>query len=286
MKKERKIFILIYNFLKKNIINILSILILIVYVLIPANQYDRVIFIDVGQGDATLIQIRDQNILIDGGPDDSVVFKLSKYLKPWDRKLDLVILTHPHGDHIEGVNDILRHFAVGHLMVFPVCYGRPDWIDLLDQEEIVFGYAGQVFDLYDFRFHILWPELNLDELNENECVSKFNGNVNDDSIVFVMEDLSKGVKYLFTGDAEIEVEELLLEYEVLKNINVTQAGHHCSNTSNSWNFLTYTSPDLVICSVGEGNKFGHPGKETLQRLGDLGVYYLRTDFEGDIELRL
>jgi competence protein ComEC len=288
MSQKKKVTISIFSFLKRNLINLVSIFLISLLFVLDGTTPDRLVFIDVGQGDSVLIQLDGKNIVIDGGPDDTVIFKLSNYIKPWDHTIDILVLTHPHGDHIEGVNDILRRFTVKQLLIHPVCYGRADWKELINRVNIIKVSAGDTFLVDGWRFTVLWP-LVKDSAQEETCVKQFNGNVNNDSIILLMESILSDKKVLFTGDAEIEVEEELIRggyKERVRNLSALKAGHHCSNTSTSWNFLFHTDPALVVCSVGMSNKFGHPGKETIERLHNQDVGFLRTDLEGDIVVKL
>ncbi len=271
--------------ISKNIVILISLVSLFFYRFNIYTEYDRIIFLDVGQGDATFIQYKGLDVLIDGGPDDSVVYKLSEYMPPWDREIDLVILTHPHGDHIEGINDILKRYEVGKILVNKVFYSRHDWLMLVQYDKVEHIFYGKKVILdKDLMISFLWPELDKKGLESNGFYSNFDSNINNDSLIFSVE--IADYRVFFSGDAEINVERELLNKGVLEDVDILQAGHHCSNTSSSKEFLQILEPELVVCSLGEENKFNHPGRKTLLRFQDLNIRYLRTDREGDIILEL
>ncbi len=262
----------------KNIVVFLSLLSLLIYRVFVYTSNNRVIFIDVGQGDATFIHYNNKKILIDGGPDDTIVYKLSKYMAPWDREIDLVILTHPHGDHIEGISDVLRRYKIGKVLVNRVYYSRKDWAYLLTNYDVEHISSGSQVRLDSIVLEFLWPEL--EDFNEDGFYPNFDSNINNDSLVFTLS--VDDIVIFFSGDVEIEVEKILVKNRIVGGVDILQAGHHCSNTSNSKRFLEVLEPDLIICSLGQDNKFDHPGEETLKRFHELGIKYVRTDREGDI----
>jgi competence protein ComEC len=112
------------------------------------------------------------------------------------------------------------------------------------------------------------------------CTESWDGNINNDSLVFEFE--YKETKVLFMGDAEIALENYLLESNQLSDVDILKAGHHCSDTSSGYNFLEEIDPELVICSYAEGNKYGHPSSEVLKRFEELGIEHVSTADEGNI----
>ena len=248
----------------------------------PLEFNPRVIFLDVGQGDAILlIDSSGQKILIDGGGGDYVVYSLTDYLHPRDRYIDIVILTHPHEDHLSGLIDILERFEVGEVLYYPACYNSSLYRYFLSLDENInvvkkdFEYNGNDFDL-----EVLYPI----EQAKGECVEF--SNVNNASIVIKLEADSGSI--LFMGDAEHEVEDFLIKNykkEILKS-EILKAGHHCSRTASSEKFLNFVSPKYAICCVGEGNRFGHPHQEVIENLNKLGINFDLTYEAGDIVLEL
>lgn len=224
-------------------------------------------FLDVGQGDAVLIQTEEfKNILIDAGPDGKVVEELSKKLGFFNQKIDLFILTHPDLDHVGGILDIMQKYPIERVMLTGV----------VSSNQI---YNGFLQKLKDGHISIIYPQNNRDlQIGKNtylDILYPFTGssligkeakNVNDTSIAFVLRDLNGASQMLLTGDAEEgEERELLLSGQAF-TAPIFKLGHHGSKTANTENFLSATRPETIIISAGKDNKFGHPHEETLSRL--------------------
>ena len=230
-------------------------------------QNERVIFFDVGQGDSILIQKGDFEILIDGGVDDSVVYKMGEYMKWSDRVIDVVVITHMHDDHYGGIKYLMERYGIGVFLLSPNC---GDLCKEFKEYEFLEISQGMDIEHEDIDINVLWPR-----------VGSLDKNLNNDSIVFLLEYLDK--KILLMGDAEMEVEEIILENYGLDitNIDILKAGHHCSKTASTYEFLKIINPDMSICSCGEDNRFGHPHKETLDNFRNLNLQYYITWEEGD-----
>jgi len=244
---------------------------------------DLVVFLNVGQGDATLIQNGTIQILIDGGPDRSILYELPKYMPFFDRKIEYLVLTHPHEDHIKGFLYVLENYEVGEILYYPVCYENSSYKSLIQSGiNVKETFAGDSISFESLKINIIWPRVR--ESAERECIKPWNNNINNDSLVMDVEYLGK--KYLLMGDAEKEVETILVSEKLISNkYHILKAGHHCSKTSSSETFLRYVSPSYVICSAGLQNKFGHPSSETLRIFDSLGVQYLVTYQEGNIQIK-
>lgn len=238
--------------------------------------------LDIGQGDALLLRTPSgENILIDGGPGETVLEELGAVLSPLDRTLDLVILTHPHEDHVAGLVAVLSRFKVDRVVLSAPIYENRTYdalIQLIHVQSIPIAFADDDIDY-------VFGELNLDFVFPFE---PFTGdsldNVNNASpvILATWRDLS----ILLTGDAEQEVEAALLEAKMgnLLNADILKAGHHGSRSSSTTAFLEAVSPALMVISCGEGNSYGHPHKETLQKAEDMEIAVLRTDLDGRISI--
>ena len=253
----------------------------IVY-LITVKHEDKVVFLDVGQGDAILIQNDNLQMLVDGGPDSSILYQLPKYIPLYDREIEYIVLTHPHNDHLVGLLSVLERYDVGEILYYPVCYENENYEYLLQRYDNVreIG-AGDTISLGDIDINVVWPILST---NYDTCVKSYNNDLNNDSLVLEFEYLDK--KFLLMGDIESDVEEVLVSEGLLSSkYDVLKAGHHCSNSSNSETFLNAVSPSLAICSVGKDNSFGHPGSETLKNLSNSNVQYLITYQEGNIQIK-
>jgi len=233
----------------------------------------EIIFFDVGQGDGILIQQNNFQVVIDGGADDSVLYKLGEHLPWYDRKIERLVLTHPHQDHIEGLLLILKYYEVEEVWYFPVYTEYLAYDFLLEEYGTLLRpvKAGDFLRYEDIYGAVLFPfEGDSDRV----------GNLNNASVVMFFE--IDDYKILLTGDAEVEVEKRLLDYEFLHGIDILKAGHHCSKTSSSDEFLSFTHPSIAICSCGYHNSFGHPHYETLGKFRKRNVQYLITYEEGDI----
>lgn len=248
------------TFLSKNL---LAILWGILSVLYPYSfkPTDCVVVMDVGQGDSILIQKGRYQVIIDGGPDISLLYSLPKYIPLDDREIEVVILTHPHDDHIKGILELLKRYTVKELWLYPVCFNNQNYTNLLNSGvDIRYIYSGLKFEYLDIKMDILWPK----QKDFNSCYTSWDGNINNDSVVIGMEYLNRS--FLFMGDAEMPVEKGLLDIygEKLKS-NVLKVGHHCSKSSSSETFIKMVEPDIAICSCSRENKFGHPDRGTVEK---------------------
>lgn len=252
-----------------------------VWVYFPLNQENnlQVFFFDVGQGDASLIRTPDgKNILIDGGPDEKILSSLSEALPWWERTIDLIILTHPHDDHIVGLVAVLKKYRVKQVLQSGVKYSNPSnlaWTQDLAKKNIKINIAERPQEIN------LGPDCNLKILYPLQSFSGIEiKNLNNSSIVSRLD--CEGEEVLFMGDAEKEVEaELLVAYSDLKS-KIIKTGHHGSETASTEEFLLAVDSEKAIISVGEGNKFGLPDLRILRRLERLGIQIFRTDEDGTI----
>lgn len=241
----------------------------------------EVSFFDVGQGDAALIETAfGQNILIDGGPDGSIIPKLQVELPWWDRKIDLLILTHPHDDHVAGLIDVLQKYEVKKILYTGITHDSPaylEWLALVRDQHIpliIIDRPQKIIFGADCLFDILYPL--------ESFLGKSTSNLNNSSIVgkFICADKS----ILFTGDAEYEVEAELLAAGLDVSAQILKVGHHGSDTSTSEEFAAAVNPETAVISVGKDNKFGHPNLRVIKRLERLGAQVLRTDLSGTIRM--
>jgi competence protein ComEC len=237
----------------------------------------RVYFFDVGQGDSIFIRTPEgKDVLIDGGPDGTVLERLGETLPYWDRQIDLMVLTHPHADHIQGLDDVLKNYQVGEVLETDLKNIIPEesYFDKLAlssgaiEEKAI---KGKTINLEnDINFEILYPfGLQMEEED-----------LNDDSVVIKM--TYKDKVFLFTGDATTNVEEKLLANDL--KADFLKVGHHGSRYASSNQFLEKVKPTISIISVGAGNSFGHPTADTLDRLRAVGSRILRTDKSGTVEV--
>ena len=239
----------------------------------------KVAFLNVGQGDAIFVEAPNGNqVLIDGGPNKSVLRELSKQMPFYDRTIDAMILTHPHLDHYAGLNEVARKYKVS-LEIDPGTKvkgaGFAEFENLIKSKKIKRLYAkrGMRVNLdKDLYLDILLPVVNNENLSEH-----------DGMLVFRL--VYKNNSFLLTGDMEDNLENFLLSLGGSLKSDVLKAGHHGSRTSTSEKFLGWVNPDLVVISAGQGNKYGHPHKEVTDRLARFEIPALRTDEKGTIVLK-
>jgi competence protein ComEC len=239
------------------------------------NSDEVVVWVfDVGQGDAIFINAPGKQLLIDGGPDDLVLEKLSAVLPFWDRSIDLIVNTHPHADHVQGLVSVLERYEVGEVWISPASYSTGEYLEFLNDftgeavppvgETIELGGGAQLRVIY---------------LPAVPPSTKF-ADPNDASIV--LELIDGETTMLFTGDAGIEQEVEFLSS--LGHVDILKVGHHGSDTSTSRELLEKITPDVGIISVGE-NDYGHPDPLLIDRLRHAQVETLQTKIDGDIRIR-
>lgn len=242
----------------------------------------EIYFFDVGQGDASLIEAKDgTQILIDGGPPNRVLPKLSKVLDFNDKSLDVLILTHPHVDHISGAIEVLKNYDVGLLVESGVSYHTAEAIEfkkLVEEKKLKKLIINKPTKLKFFNgaeMQFLYPDKSFEDL-----VLK---NVHDATVVG--EFLYSGKKILFMGDAEKSIEKYLVSKKFVGDVDVLKAGHHGSKTSTTKEFLSVVRPEYSIIEVGR-NSYGHPTQEVLSRLASIGAQIFRTDTDGTIKFEI
>lgn len=234
-------------------------------------------FIDVGQGDAALLVTSQGTVMIDAGPRSAKDATL-RYVREHTERIDLMILTHPHEDHIGGAADILRDIPTEKVLMPDITSDSETFEGLLDAIEdsgaqTALAAAGDVYELGGMRVTVLAP-LGTDYES-----------MNDYSIVCRVDYGERS--FMFTGDAEkCSEEEILDAYDASAlRCDVLKAGHHGSSTSSSEEFLEALEPRIAVISAGRDNSYGHPHAETLRALGRAGTKKIyRTDTMGTIVL--
>lgn len=237
------------------------------------GQAMTVRFIDVGQGASTLVSMGDTHILIDAGENDQGD-RVVEQLKAWGvTRLALAVGTHPHSDHIGGMDDVLNALEVEAYMMPEVAHTSKTYeavLQALEENEIPVTYpeAGDSLELGGMRLTALGPEqVDEDDLNNCSLVSRV--------------DSAYG-SVLIPGDCERQVEEAMLKGNRPLKADVLQLAHHGSSTSNTEAFLKAVDPKWVVIPVGEGNSYGHPHDEVLQRVENMGCKAYRTDWNGTV----
>ncbi|MBU3957209.1 MBL fold metallo-hydrolase [Patescibacteria group bacterium] len=245
---------------------------------LPDNRL-HLVFCDVGQGDAILIYQGSTQILVDGGPNQSVLNCLSNHLPFWDREIEMVVATHPEADHITGLIDVIERYDVKQFVVnsfgkSTAVYQEFQAAVLKEQSDIYFPKEGDKINLGSLKVAVLWPQSQEKILGATTTEKE----INDTSVVF---QLSYGnFCALFSGDISSKVESRL---DRVGPCQVLKIAHHGSKYSTSEEFLQQVKPEFAVISVGK-NPFGHPTEEVLERLRYLDTKILRTDQTGEIEV--
>jgi len=249
----------------------------LLFFLLHIERELQVTFLNVGQGDAILIQTPEgRQVLIDGGPDRSVLRQLPRFMGPLDRSIDLVIATHPDKDHIAGLADVFARYQVSAFMDPEVAndtsYAQALTYAAANEKEIteLAARRGMRVHLGESAYmDVLFPDRDVEYLESNT------GSV-------VLQLVHGENEFMLTGDAPASIEEwlVLLDREDLES-DVLKAGHHGSRTSTSESWIDAVSPRYVIISAGEGNSYGHPHAEVVERVQDSGAAMLST-MEGSV----
>ena len=240
---------------------------------IPENSNFEVHFIDVGQADSALIECDGETMMIDGGnvADSNVV---AAYLKKEDvTELNYVVCSHAHEDHVGGLSGALS-------------VTKADNIYAPKTEANTKAYKNFKKKAEEQNVEIKHPNVG-DEIQLGSSTVEFLGPVDENgkdlnSTSIVLKITYGNTTFLFTGDAESDEEEEILNSGADLKSTVLKVGHHGSRTSTSYPFLREVMPQYAVISVEKGNSYGHPNEETLSKLSDAGVEVYRTDESGDI----
>lgn len=242
-------------------------------------------FVDVGQGDCTLITYNGDAVLIDAGP-VSAGDAAAEYVKSYADAIDYFVITHPHEDHMGGAADILDTIEVKNIIMPEMEVDTRFYRNTMSRIEekninVIYSEAHAVYDTGNIKITII------------DSVIPDDDNLNNVSIVTRIDAGSTSI--MLSGDAEVEAEMQIVEnYTAITgsslynasilDCDVFKAGHHGSTTSNTSEFLDLVTPGTVVISCGEGNSYGHPHQETLDLFADYGFEVYRTDVSGTVVL--
>lgn len=246
------------------LLSLLGLLILF-WVTLPGKKVE-VIFCDVGQGDATLITSKNWQMLIDTGPKNKKVLNcLENNLPFWDKKIEVLMITHGDSDHSGGLEDVKKYYKI---------------------EQEIYSKNVKQYDVIKnnlITFEVLNPEKKIEIDMDN----------NQNSIAGILTyrnlSVSSGqVKIFMAADIDIETEQRLIWKKILRpiedQVDILKVSHHGSKNGTSEEFLNILKPKMAIISVGAKNNFGHPNKEILDRLKSKNIEIKRTDLIGEIKI--
>lgn len=259
------------------LIGVINLMVFIAFGNVIYDNHDKMVFLDVGQGDATLMISKNNNqVLIDGGDGKKIMDKLGKYIPFYDRTIELVVITHPDSDHISGLVDVMKYYDVEEILQAEYSCNTDVCIELdkvISDKKIKRRYAefGQVINVGNMKAKILYVKSD-----EKKTVDD-----NDSSVIMKAE--VNGKSAILMADAGFSVERDLKRLKVDIDSDILKVSHHGSKYATSAEFIEDISPQKAIISVGK-NKYGHPAEEVIHRLENANIEVFRTDISGDIEI--
>jgi competence protein ComEC len=251
---------------------------------IPLPQGLTVSFLDIGQGDSVLIQgPTGAKLLVDGGPDSSVLREMGSVLPFWDKEINAVLATHPDQDHIGGLPDILRRYDVRYVFEPGIQNTTRAWNSFVNAtndelksgaEHVVLRSGTRLLLGGGAYADVLYPDHDVSHIKETNAGS------------IVLRVVHGKTAFMLTGDLPSkEEQELYLKYGYGLDSDVLKAGHHGSRTSSSADFVQSVSPAYVVFSRGCDNTYGHPHQEVIRLFTSLGVSMLDTCTSGRVTFR-
>ncbi len=243
----------------------------------------RLVVLDVGQGDAILVEgSRGGRLLVDGGPDpDRLLVELDQRVPPWDRRIDVVVLSHPHEDHVAGLALLMDRYRVGRVLEPGMRGPGPGyaaWLERLGGDAApshgVIA-AGDRLRLDDVTLDVRWPIAGAVPREPPDGGTA----INNVSVVLLGRVGER--RFLLAGDVEEDVDPSLLAAG-LPQVDVLKVAHHGSRTATTEAFVAATRPRIAIASAGRDNRYGHPARATIERLETSGARVLRTDVDGTV----
>ncbi len=262
----------------------LALFLLVTSIRLPNSSTERIIMLDVGQGDAFIVQSAGKTLLIDTGNERLELASSLSYAGI--NKIDAVSISHSDSDHCDSLESITclssnAKFICAKSLIDCTCLKcsevESQAIEIFGIEDLLSVSPGDHFKIGNFDFEVLWPKRYTDDGGNADslCLS---------ASLDINEDGSSDWKAVFTGDAESDELEEILNNEDIGDIDVLKVGHHGSNDSVSESVLERLKPEYALISVGEGNSYGHPTSQTLKLLEDSDIQVLRSDLQGVVEL--
>jgi competence protein ComEC len=294
--------------MRKYLIYLLVVVTAVVWIAVityPSNNF-RIITCDVGQGDAILAIYGKTQILVDGGPDKKVLDCLSRHLPFFDRKIEVIILSHPQKDHFGGLIDVIKRYEVDAVVATSLNSGSQDYQVLINQVgsrgiKVINPVEGQKLRVGLMYLDVLWPPKETFLGSENSMLASASGipsgqasqvvngvlgvftskkDPNDFSVVAILS--FKNFDALLTGDIGPTVTDDLIGTGMVRDIEFLKVPHHGSKNGLTQSLLDASIPEVAVISVGAKNSYGHPHEEVIKLLSDKGIMILRTDLMGDV----
>jgi competence protein ComEC len=243
----------------------------------------RISVLDVGQGDAILVEgSHGGRLLVDGGPDpDRLLVQLDRRIPPWDRRIDAVILTHPHEDHVAGLALLLARYRVARVLEPGMRGPGPGyaaWLDRLARPGAPPHLAiasGDRLAVDEIDFRVLWPIRGQVPAESPDSGTGIN------NVSVVLLGAIGERRFLLAGDVEEDIDPSLLTAG-LPRLDFLKVAHHGSRTATTQSFVQAVRPRVAVASAGAGNRYGHPARSTLERLAAVGARVYRTDRDGTV----
>jgi len=257
-----------------------QVIVLCSFLMLSFDKSTKIVFCDVGQGDAAYIRIKNRfDIVVDAGPDNKILSCLGKYMPFYDRKIELAILTHPQLDHYGGFLYLVDRFHIDNFATINIDSKSQKFKSLkqkLKNKKVSFSFpvSGKVLNILGDQLNFYWP-------TKNTNINKVANNINDDVLIFLFKE--NGFSALFTADAT---------YRTLNSINlngrvdILKIPHHGSKNGLNNSFLNLADPSVAVISVGKNNSYGHPHQDVLDLLKAKHIDIRRTDRNGDIIFKL
>ena len=245
---------------------------------IDSNNTIKISYINVGQGDSALIQVNGKNLLIDAGTNESADNLISYLNKQSIKKLDYVVATHPHEDHIGGMDTVIKKYEIGQFYAPKKLTNTKTFESMMNE-----------LKAKNLKINVAKAGINLDLGKNVKCEmiapnsADYGEGINNYSAVIKI--TYGNSKFLFTGDAEKLSEKEILNKNYDVSSDVLKLGHHGSSSSSSKSFLDKVSPKIAIVSCGKNNDYGHPHSETINELTKRKIQIYRTDVDGTIILK-
>ncbi len=257
------------------------IIVIFIYFLQTRTNNTKLVFCDVGQGDAIYLRIKNKiDVLIDAGPAKSVLNCLGRHMPFWDKRIEIVFLTHHDRDHYQGFFEIIKRYQINNFFTIYYRFDSQTYKKLerkIKNKKINYQYVykNQKLSVLNSDFLLLWPPKNLKTYDSNDY----------SLIIFYKEGKNK---VLFTGDSSLTSLSLVLKenFELIKNLKIMKIPHHGSKYSLNTQILKLADPEIVVISVGKNNSYGHPDKKVIDMFEALKIKIKRTDLDGEVVFSL